>query len=404
MTSECERAAGGTAARRPRAPWALKFLAGVGAWLIVGGIGARSAQAYPQWQFSTGVSRCDSCHFAPAGGGLLNGYGRDESGETLSTFSGEGAFLYGAIKMPSWLAVGGDLRGAFVSQDVGDPSGTATAFFPMQADLEARAYLGLNFSMYVVGGLRGQVRQNSDLIPEQNYQPITDSRFISREHWLQWKYDGWYVRAGRFYAPFGLRLAEHVTYIRRDLGFDLLSESYNVSGGYISDQWELHLTAFAPDFLRHMGSVESGGVAYFERRFPNEKGSVAVQSRFASGPGISRLIGGVVGKYYLEDLRTLFMVEADVSHLMPEGTSATSNQFVGLAGVSVLPVRGLILTALAERNQEDLRVSNTSWDAVTGILGWFPAPHSELQLMGRFQRAEGEGEAKTVLLQIHYYL
>ena len=383
--------------------WTLAALAGVVVWLLACGLGARSAHAYPQWQFSAGVARCDSCHFAPAGGGLLNSYGRDESGEALSTFAGEGDFLYGAIKMPSWLSIGGDLRGAFVSQDVGDPSGTATAFFPMQADLEARAALGLNFSIYAVGGLRGQVRKNSDLVPEQNYQPIDDSLFISREHWLQWKYDGWYVRAGRFYAPFGLRLAEHVTYIRRDLGFDLLSESYNVSGGYIGEQWELHLTAFAPDFVRHMGSVESGGVAYFERRLPDEKGSVAVQSRFASGPGINRLTGGVVGKYYLEGLKTLFMLEADISHLMPDG-SASSNQFVGLVGISVLPARGLILTALGERNQEDLRVSNTSWDAVTGILGWFPAPHSELQLMGRVQRAEGEGAAKTVLLQLHYYL
>ena len=403
MTGWNGRLVDGTSSRRRRVSWTLTLLASVGAWLVVGGLCARPARAYPQWQFSAGVARCDSCHFAPAGGGLLNAYGRDESAETLSTFSGEGAFLYGSIKLPSWLTIGGDLRGAFVSHDVGDPSGTSTAFFPMQADLEARAYLGFNFSIYGVGGLRGQVRQNSDLVPEQNYQPISDSRFISREHWLQWKYDGWYVRGGRFYAPFGLRLAEHVTYIRRDLGFDLLSESYNISGGYIGEQWELHLTAFAPDFLRHMGSEESGGVAYFERRFPSEMGSVAVQSRFASGPGISRFTGGVVGKYYLEAVKTLFMVEADVSHLMPDGTSS-SNQLVGLAGISVLPVRGLILTVLGERNQEDLRVSNASWDAVTGILGWFPAPHSELQLMGRLQRAEGEATAKTVLLQIHYYL
>lgn len=389
--------------RRGRFPWRLTLLAGVGAWILAGGLCAGVAQAYPQWQFSAGVTRCDSCHYAPAGGGLLTSYGRDESADTLSTFTGDGAFLYGSIKTPSWLAIGGDLRGAFVSQDIGDPSGTSTAFFPMQADLEARLYLGLNFSVYGVGGLRGQVRQNSDLVPEQNYQPISDSRFISREHWLQWKYQGWYVRGGRFYAPFGLRLAEHVTYIRRDLGFDLLEESYNISGGFIGQQWELHLTAFAPDFVRHMGSEESGGVAYFERRLPNEQGAVAVQGRFASGPGISRLTGGVVGKYYVEAVKTLFMVEADVVHLMPNGTS-TSNQFVGLAGISVLPARGMIITALGERNQEDVRVSNTSWDALTGILGWFPAPHSELQLMGRLQRAEGEAAAKTVLLQIHYYL
>ena len=31
---------------------------------------------------------------------------------------------------------------------------------------------------------------------------------------------GPYVRAGRFFAPFGLRLAEHYAYVRRDTGYN----------------------------------------------------------------------------------------------------------------------------------------------------------------------------------------
>jgi hypothetical protein len=321
----------------------------------------------------------------------------------LSTFSGEGAFLYGAATIPSWLAVGGDLRGAFATQDTGDLGGTKSAFFPLQADLSARANLGLNMAVYATGGLRGQARAGSELVPDQNYQPISSSRLISREHWLIWKYSGWYVRGGRFYAPFGLRLAEHMTYIRRDLGFGLLSESYNVSGGYVGEQWEMHLTAFAPDFLRHMGSDESGGVAYFERRLPNEKGALAVQSRFASGHGISKLTGGVVGKYYVEPVRTLFMAEANLVHLMPDGVPG-SEQFVGLVGASVLPVRGVVVTLLGERSQQDLSVRNSGWNAVTGLLAWFPAPHTEIQLMGRLQYPDGGVVAKTALLQLHYFL
>ena len=43
---------------------------------------------------------------------------------------------------------------------------------------------------------------------------------------------GPYVRMGRFFAPYGLRFAEHVLYVRRDLGFDQLRETYNLSAGY----------------------------------------------------------------------------------------------------------------------------------------------------------------------------
>jgi hypothetical protein len=368
-------------------------------------LGAARAQAYPQWQFSTGVSRCNVCHFAPAGGGLITGYGRDASADDLSTFTGEGAFLYGTVSVPSWLSLGGDFRGAFASEEVGDIDGGKRAVFPMQADLQARAALPFGFSVYASGGMRGQVRPNEDLVPQQNYQPISTSQLISREHWLMWQAPGrgWYVRAGRFYAPYGLRLAEHVTYIRRDLGFDLLRETYNVSGGLVVDDWEMHLTAFAPDFVRHIGSEESGGSAYFERRVGNGKGSIGAQSRFARGRSISRLMSGLVGKYYLEGVRTLLLAEADLVTLLPDRADG-SEQLIGAAGASLLPIKGLIATVLVERNQEDLRVRNLAWDALTASIGWFPAPHSEIQLVGRLQLPEGGAVAKTLLLQVHYFL
>ena len=66
---------------------------------------------------STGATRCNQCHFAPAGGGPINSYGRDAVGEQLSTFGGNGAFAHGAVHLPTWLALGGDFRGAFVAND-----------------------------------------------------------------------------------------------------------------------------------------------------------------------------------------------------------------------------------------------------------------------------------------------
>jgi hypothetical protein len=366
---------------------------------------ARTAHAYPQWQFSSGVARCNVCHFAPGGGGLPTVYGRDADGEELSTFAGEGTFLNGAVTLPSWLAVGADLRGAFAAQDVADPNGSSQAFFPMQADLELRVALPWRFSAYGTGGLRAQSRDNEDLVPTQNYQPISTSRLISREHWLMWQQaaQGWYVRAGRFFAPFGLRLGEHLTYVRRDLGFNQLEESYNLSGGFVGNDWELHLTAFAPDFLRHIGSEETGAAAYYERRLWDAHGSLAVQARLADRTGITRLMGGLVGKGYVDPIKTLFFAEADLVHLMPDGVPG-SDQLVALLGASVLPARGWLLTLLGERNQQDLRVSKAAWDGLAGIVGWFPVPHAELQLMGRLQWPEGGTVAKTLFLQVHYFL
>ena len=373
--------------------------------LALGLLVPAAAQAYPQWQFTSGVARCNVCHFAPGGGGLVTGYARDAVGEELSTIEGEGAFLHGVVKLPSRLQLGGDLRGAFVSHDANELTGSRAAVFPMQADLAGRLAIWSGLSFTGIVGVRGQQRPSQEFTPFQNYQPIRSSRLISREHFFTWQPNsqGYYVRAGRFFAPFGLRLAEHQSYVRRDLGFNSLEESYNLSGGYVTSPWELHVTAFAPDVLRHIGGTDSGATAYYEHRILDDKGALAAQTRLAFGDGVTRLIGGGVAKLYAPLLRTLFLAEGNLVHWKLDG-SLQRNQFVGAGGFAVLPVRGLMLTLLAERNQEDLAVRPAAWTAGTALLNWFPYPHFEVQVMGRLQFPGTTETTKTLFAQLHYFL
>jgi hypothetical protein len=365
----------------------------------------RSAAAFPQWQFSSGVSRCDQCHYAPAGGGLITNYGRDAVSDDLSMFGGNGALLNGLVEpLPSWLSLGGDLRGAFVAQDVDDIKGPTYAVFPMQADAEGRVAWDM-ISLYGVLGLRGQVRDDSTAIPTQNYQPVTASRLLSREHYLTIRTGaiGGYIRVGRFFPPFGLRMAEHILYVRRDLGFGTMEESYNLSTGYVFENSELHLTAFVPDFIRHMGSRESGFTAYYERRFA-DTASAAAQVRVASGGGMTRRIAGLVGKAWIAPLKTMLLAEADFARRDVDTIPPPSYQFVGVGGVSVLPIKGVMATVLQERNQVDLSVSGASYNATTGLLSWFPYAHFELQVMGRLQFPSGGQSVQTFFVQLHYFL
>jgi hypothetical protein len=384
----------------------LAGLAAGGALLAVFSVTEGTAAAYPQWQLSSGSARCNECHYAPGGGGLITSYGRDAIGSELSTFEGNGGFLHGKVAPPSWLAVGADVRGAFVANGVQDPAGTTTSAFPMQADAGVRVAFPRGISATASLGLLGQIRDNDSIVPDDSYQPTTASRFISREHYLTWQPAsvGPYVRAGRFYAPFGLRFLEHVFYIRRDLGFDHLKETYNLSGGWTYPAWELHLTAFAPDFVRHMGSDEKGFAAYYERRLLNETLALGAQARIADGPGVTRYIWGGVGKYYLQALRTLFLAEVDVAHLAFDGDAVgVRTQMIGLAGFAVLPVRGVIVTVLGERNQVDVAVRDAAWTAGDLLVNWFPYPHVEAQVMGRLQFPAGGEAAKTLFAQLHYF-
>lgn len=368
---------------------------------------ARRGAAYPQWQLSAGEGRCNTCHYAPGGGGLLTAFGRDAVGDQLSSFGGDGAFLHGAVRLPSWLSLGGDLRGAFVAHDVQDPGGPAVAVFPMQADAAARVIIpDTGLSVVGIVGLRGQVRDPDALVPLQNYQPTSTSRLVSREHYVMYQPQalGSYLRLGRFFAPFGLRFAEHTLYIRRDLGFDSLRESYNFGVGVVRSEWELHLTLFGPDVVRQLGSDEAGAAAYFERRVADGAAAFAVQGRVADGPGVTRVVGGVVGKAYVDRLKTFFFAEADAVQLRFDGAApATRHQVVAAAGFTVMPWAGFMGTLVGERNQVDVRLDD-AWTAVNAFLNWMPYAHVEAQAVGRLQHATGGEVSKTFLFQLHYFL
>ena len=98
----------------------------VAGWVFL--IGGR-AFAYPQFQFSSGTTRCSQCHYDPAGGGLITSWGRDESGDTIS-LGGNGAFAHGAWTPPSWLALGADVRLAGLYNNSGGPARGRAGLLP----------------------------------------------------------------------------------------------------------------------------------------------------------------------------------------------------------------------------------------------------------------------------------
>ena len=59
-----------------------------------------------------GYVNCTACHVSPAGGGLLNEYGRSLSSELMSTWGWNGAEdpAFGLVKNTKTITFGGDFR------------------------------------------------------------------------------------------------------------------------------------------------------------------------------------------------------------------------------------------------------------------------------------------------------
>ena len=357
---------------------------------------ASRAEAYPQWQLSTGAERCTACHESPAGGGLINDFGRSEAGDTISR-GGDGGFLHGLWEPPAWLQLGADLRlaGGLRYQE---PS-RETLLFPMQADVYVRAGTDA-LSLNVTGGLRGAARDPSPPLVE---------RLASREHYVMWKPKlGAYVRAGRFFPVFGLRSQDHTAYVRRYLGFHTLEEPYGVAAGLARGEWEAHASLFAPSPVRRLGSgVEATGAAlYYERRLLDATALLAGQARVAISDDDGRALVGVVGKRWFEGAGLMVMAELDLQRQWFDAARGpTRYQLAGYLGASKEVVHGVQVGAALQRWQPDLSLRSAR-DAFELNVQYFPVAHVELHLLGRASAVGNDLDdpGLLALLQLHYYL
>lgn len=371
-----------------------RWLVALAMWIGVF-VGARTAGAYPQFQLSLGSDRCTACHYSPAGGGLINDFGRDEAGSSISR-GGDGRFLHGAWTPPPWFVLGLDLRGAAAAKY--REGQRELLAFPMQADVYVRAG-GDHISFNMTLGLRGGARDP---------QPPLIERFASREHYVMYQRDnGFYVRAGRFFPVYGIRSQDHSAFVRRYLGFHTLEEPYGVASGLFGDAWEAHVSAFAARPVEFLGSgVKANGVAaYYERRFLDDTAALAGQARLAISSTDARMSAGIVAKHWMPSAELMLLSQIDLQRQsFADGAGPTRYQLAGYLGASKFVTRGVMVGAALHHWQPDLRL-NSLRDAVEINLQYFPLAHFELHLMTRVS-GEGSLNRPHVLsfLQLHYYL
>jgi hypothetical protein len=356
---------------------------------------SRTADAYPQFQLSLGTDRCTTCHFSPAGGGLINAYGRDEAGSTISR-GGDGRFLHGAWDPPSWLQLGVDLRGVVGLKYRNEQR--EGLVFPMQTDIYIRAG-GEHLSFNMTAGMRGGARDP---------QPPFVERLVSREHYVMYQRDsGAYVRLGRFFPVHGIRTQDHSASVRRYLGLHTLEEPYGLGAGTFGESSEAHLSAFVPRPIEFLGSgpKASGVTGYYERRILDDTAAIAGQARVALTSSDARVSAGLVGKRWFSGAGVMLLAELDlVRQSFSDDDGPTRYQLAGYAGASKFIVPGVMVGGAVHRWQPDLRL-HSSRDAFDINVQYFPRAHFELHLL---LRASGEGDydmpGLLTFLQLHYYL
>jgi hypothetical protein len=330
-----------------------------------------------------GYQRCDTCHASPDGGGTLTAYGRALSKEVLSTWGTEAEtnWAYGAVKLPEWAALGGNVRFAQVHfENASLRSGRPIL---MQADLEAALTHG-KFTADATLGIGFQ------------------KELLSRRHYVQYKpSDHWSFRAGRFYKAFGVRLPDHIVEIRRGLGWDQNQETYNLEAAYFTDGGEAFLTGQLgrPD---KPALNEEKGAAFRGAFNLGDRTKIGASYFYGTRPGERR---HVAGPYAILGLSPHWFVlaEMDFQNRAVGAASTTGAATYVRMGYEVYP--GVVPWIAHEYSQLDFKTADTRRVLYTGGLQWFPRPHFEL--LGAYQRqvlrAAAGGDADFLWFMAHFY-
>lgn len=354
-------------------------------------LAAGRADAYPEFQFSTGATRCSECHLSPVGGGPLSDFGREEAGDTISG-AGDGGLLHGLVEPPGWLAIGGDVRLATVGRQ---GRGTEAAVFPMQADVYARvASHGLS-----VDGTFGVLAAIRDA------RPLAE-RLGSREHFVMYEpgSGAWYVRAGRFFPAFGLRLLDHSAYVRRFTGQHTLEEAYAVGGGARGERWELHASLLTPlEVAPVVGRHGWGVAAQYERLAADAAGSWGLGAKGLRDDDGSELWLGLTAKRWLDGPHLLLSAELDGGPQVIVGGD-TIARVAGYLAVDYRPDGRWSAGLAAHLFDPDVRVDGQTASALELHLALFPRAHWELQGLVRGELVGLAQGSVSGLLQLHYYL
>ncbi len=388
------------------------------ACLLLGLFHCEPASAY-SWMIKHGLSRCNACHVDPSGGETLTLMGRAHA-ERLLSFGGDHAgepsassrLLFGAVPELPDVQLGGSYRHLllYTASEGGAPSDVA--HFPMQADL----YGAANLDLFMVGGSLGVARgiEGSAHVrgAQLNRELGAGWIVLSRNHFVGARIgEQSLLRLGRLNLPFGVRVPEHVLWVREATRTDRESDQqHGLAFSHASGRLRLEAMAVAGNFQIYPDRYRERGYSASVEYLLGPTHAVGLSSlllranedRFTQARRTVRHAHGVNARLGLSP-EWAILTELDV---LKEGGRGVG--YAGLLQVDYEPLRGLHFMLSGEGvDQGALDAAPTTspgnGEARLGLWGsvaWYLLAHFELRLDG-VQRQESPFRLQA---QVHFFL
>ena len=361
---------------------------------VVVGLGGGNAWAFP-WMIAHKYTQCAQCHVDPSGGGALTDYGRGLGWQLLPMGGGEGKgeapgrekdFAWGAVPLPKWLVLQGDVRGLGFPQPTvgadGEVADWQARLILMQADLRVAAELGPVVA-YLSGGAVSEGAQGAWFTSNPD-----GANAVMRDAWVGWKpAKGMLLRAGRMNLPFGIRSEEHTQYVRSVTRTSTNADQQaGVAFALQKKGWRGELMGIAgnpqvaPDAFRERGYA--GFVTYAPAK-TLELGVSSLVGRAEADVALlvprTRQAHGLLTRWSPAP-RVAVLAEANLLHdVVGEGRTASTGG-VGIAQVDWEAVQGLHLRGSGQwcdpAAGDDLGGVATGWAAAQ----WFITPRVDIRV------------------------
>lgn len=359
-----------------------------GAGVLLFGL-PRQASAFPE-MIQHGYSNCISCHVAPYGGGNLTEYGRELSGEVLSTWTRKDEGKYSFGDAPKWIMLGGDLRTLNIRQEAANTS-FADRLILMQADFE----LAMTQKGWTIDATLG--RLDTAIYPNRN-------DWLSRRHFIMFKpAEEFEVRAGRFQVPFGINMPDHFAFTKEGLNWDQGTETYNIEGGWLNERYNLFVAGsfgrFDDKSLERDSGVDVTGSVML-----NDKIKAGLSYHYGTNDLANRHVMGPWGIVGITPGVSL-LAEVDFQRIFASSYADAQWGVADYLKLDFEPQQGLHLFGTQEAlktNFDNAQARKLRWSA--GVQ-WFPRPHYEVEFSYQSQQdvSLDTGWRQILWLMLHFY-
>lgn len=344
--------------------------------------------------------------------------GVSAEGKAHTTLSGissvmrSGDFLHGAIKLPEWLNLGGDVRLLQLRRE----NAKKIVYRPivMQLDLEGAVDLK-KISLVGSVGLSPEVFKPASSLPkgeggEEKSRKASDY-LLSRRHYLLWRTtDHFSLRAGRYLPAFGIAIPDHTALTRSRLGFAQEDQVYGAEISWIDENWSAHATSHAGYARRKQNQSRSpmGAVLHIDRKVGDfsKLGFSLLADNLRGGQRIAAALSG--GTALGNDVYFLAEFDEMIANSL-KGDDEGNSETIGFLNLGWEFLSGIHLNVRQEwAYSKTLGNSEKGKKQLYSVieLQYYPLPHWEFLSSLSYSKEWPETRKKydvTGLLQLHYY-